>query len=329
MFDPRLETLKPQISSYWAGRALYQIEYAHEVLKTASGQYAGPIEQAITSLLQANGQDGAITQAAARQVEALLAPLAPAAKQYNVICAAHAHIDMNWMWRWDETVAISLDTFRTMLDLMREYPDFKFSQSQASVYQIVEQYDPDMLDEIRLRVKEGRWEVTASTWVEADKNMPNGESHARHLLYTRRYLTRLFDLTPDQFQLDFEPDTFGHSATTPEILAGGGVKYYYHCRGDQSHHLYHWLAPSGRSILSSTVSRPGTWAPSNRRWRSMPRLSARSTEWIPSSRSTASAITAADPPGAMWSAFRIWRPGRFFPPSAWAPSLNISPGSPR
>ena len=35
-----------------------------------------------------------------------------------MICVAHAHIDMNWMWRWDETVAITLDTFRTMLDLI-------------------------------------------------------------------------------------------------------------------------------------------------------------------------------------------------------------------
>ncbi|MGE5221832.1 MAG: glycoside hydrolase family 38 C-terminal domain-containing protein, partial [Omnitrophica WOR_2 bacterium] len=102
---------------------------------------------------------------------------------------------------------------------------------------------------IRSRIKEGRWEVTASTWVEADKNLPNGESQARHLLYTRRYLSQLLDLKPDAFQLDFEPDTFGHHANVPEILASGGVKYYYHCRGDKTHYLYRWAAPSGRSIL--------------------------------------------------------------------------------
>ena len=42
------------------------------------------------------------------------------------------------MWRYDETVAITLDTFRTMLNLMDEYLDFTFSQSQASMYKIVE-----------------------------------------------------------------------------------------------------------------------------------------------------------------------------------------------
>ncbi len=249
MFDPRLEPLKPQLNQYWSGRALYQIEYAHEVSKVNHDMYDSLIEEAIAFLLQANAQEGVITKSAAQQTEARLLPLSAAAKHYQVICAAHAHIDMNWMWRWDETVAITLDTFRTMLSLMREYPAFKFSQSQASVYQIVEQYEPDMLEEIRQRVREGRWEVTASTWVEADKNLPNGESQARHLLYTRRYLSQLLDLPAEAFALDFEPDTFGHNANTPEILASGGVKYYYHCRGDNAHHLYRWQAPSGRSIL--------------------------------------------------------------------------------
>jgi alpha-mannosidase len=256
MFDPRIEPFKPQLENYWAGRALYQIEYAHEVSKAAHGQFDDAIEEAISFLVGANSQEGVITKTAAQQVELLLAPVSPAAKRYNVVCAAHAHIDMNWMWRWDETVAITLDTFRTMLNLMQEYPDFKFSQSQASVYQIVEQYDPDMLAEIRQRVQQGRWEVTAATWVEADKNMPNGESAARHLLYTRRYLKELLDLTDGDFQFDFEPDTFGHHANIPEILADGGVKYYYHCRGDKGHNLHRWLAPSGRSII---VYREPSW----------------------------------------------------------------------
>ena len=249
MFDPRLEPLKPQMDHYWATRAIYQIEYAHEVSKVTNQAFDDPIEKSIAFLVRANHSEGVITKTAAQQTETLLTPVSTAAKRYNVICASHAHIDMNWMWRWDETVAITLDTFRTMLDLMQEYPTFTFSQSQASVYQIVEQHDPDMLDEIRQRVQEGRWEVAAATWVEADKNLPNGESHARHLLYTRRYLTKLLGLQEHNFQLDYEPDTFGHHGNVPEILADGGVKFYYHCRGDKTHLLHRWVAPSGRSII--------------------------------------------------------------------------------
>ncbi len=249
MFDIRLERLKQQFAGYWPTRIFYQLEYAHALSKAAFGQYDGLIENALSYLDAQAAKDGAITNEQAQAAETMLASLSQAAKSQKMICAAHAHIDMNWMWRWDETVSVTLDTFRTMLALMREYPDYHFSQSQASVYQIVETYAPEMLEEIRRRVREGRWEVTASTWVEADKNLPNGESQARHLLYTRRYLSKLLGLKPDQFKLDFEPDTFGHHANVPEILASGGVKYYYHCRGDQDQLLYRWVAPSGRSII--------------------------------------------------------------------------------
>lgn len=144
----------------------------------------------------------------------------------------------------------TLDTFRTMLDILEEFPEYKFSQSQASVYRIVEKYEPKMLEKIRKYVKEGRWEVTASTWVEADKNMPVGESFARHALYTKRYLSELLGIDMDSLNIDFEPDTFGHSRNIPEIDSKSGVKYYYHCRGnDGGHYLYRWRSPSGAEVI--------------------------------------------------------------------------------
>ncbi|NMB44787.1 MAG: alpha-mannosidase [Firmicutes bacterium] len=213
------------------------------------GIYDDLVDSVLEFILARKKAVGTITADTGQEAETLISQLSSRAKSYRIICAAHAHIDMNWMWRWDETVAITLDTFRTMLNLMEEYPEFTFSQSQASVYKIVEDYGQDMLEEIRARVKEGRWEVTASTWVEADKNMPNGESMARHILYTKRYLSRLLDIEPESLNLDFEPDTFGHSLNVPEVLAQGGIKYYYHCRGDEGYYLQRWVAPSGRSII--------------------------------------------------------------------------------
>jgi len=87
-------------------------------------------------------------------MEVSLAPLGKKIKEMTVLAVSHAHLDMNWMWSYDETVAITLSTFRSILNFMKEFPDFTFSQSQASTYRIVEKYDPDMLDEIRKYVKE-------------------------------------------------------------------------------------------------------------------------------------------------------------------------------
>lgn len=173
-------------------------------------------------------------------MEAALAPLSAKIKELTVLAVSHAHIDMNWMWSYDETVNVTLSTFRTILNLMKDFPDFTFSQSQASVYRIVEKYDPDMLEEIRQHVKQGRWEPTVSSWVETDKNMPAGETLCRHILYSKQYMHKLFGIDPKDLKLDFEPDTFGHNANVPQILNAGGVHYYYHCRGYNGHHIYRW-----------------------------------------------------------------------------------------
>ena len=79
---------------------------------------------------------------------------------------------------------------------------------------------------------------------------------ARHLLYTREYLSNLLGVKREDLDLDFEPDTFGHSANLPEILTQGGVKYYYHCRGHEDHSIFRWKAPSGASVL---VFRGSDW----------------------------------------------------------------------
>lgn len=247
--DVKIQRLLNSSPGYWGERILAQLGYATKLSKVKDGQYEAQIASAVNELWTGAEAEGAITKEAALRVEESISELSEVAKAYRMILVAHAHIDMNWMWGWHETVAVTLDTFRTMLELIKEYPEFKFSQSQAAIYRIVERYAPEMLAEIRARVQEGRWEVTASHWVEADKNLPSGESLARHLLYTKRYLPELLGVSPESLELDFEPDTFGHSLNVPEILASGGVRFYYHCRGYDGHSLYRWVAPSGRAVL--------------------------------------------------------------------------------
>ena len=161
--------------SRYAERICSELTYLDSLSDLRGGAYDSRVEQAADLLLARIADDGVITASTVREVEALLADLSPAAKSLTEIFVAHAHIDMNWQWGYNETATITVDTFRTMLELMREYPEFTFAQSQASTYEIIEKYRPDMLDEIRARIREGRWEVTAAEWVEPDKNMPCGD----------------------------------------------------------------------------------------------------------------------------------------------------------
>ncbi len=231
-------------------RILSELDYAIKLNAENEGKFDKEVDACLTILENAIAEDGVLTNSVCKKAEEAILPLSAAAKEYEVIFASHAHIDMNWMWGWQETVAITIATFRTILDLMREYPDFTFSQSQASVYRIIEEFAPEMMDEMKQRIREGRWEVTATAWVETDKNMPDTESLIRHIEYTRNYLEKTWDIPRKSLELDFSPDTFGHSRFIPEINTFGQVKYYYHCRGLQDDlTLYRYNCPSGAEIL--------------------------------------------------------------------------------
>ncbi|MCL2059255.1 MAG: hypothetical protein FWH01_09415 [Oscillospiraceae bacterium] len=231
-------------------RIVGQLDFAIRLSASAGSGFDDQINGALDILAKSIDDEGVLTRTACMEAEKAILPMQSAAKAYDIILASHAHIDMNWMWGLQETVAATLSTFRTMLQLMREYPEFTFSQSQASVYKIVEDYDPGMMDEIKMRIGEGRWECTATAWVETDKNMPNTESLLRHIRYTRDYMKDVWGVDPKALEVDFSPDTFGHAANIPEIDSYGNVKYYYHCRGlDERHVLYNWKAPSGKTLL--------------------------------------------------------------------------------
>jgi alpha-mannosidase len=158
-----------------------QLQFAEHLVADGSheGAWHALLERARAAVMVGLGSETIDWPALVAKVEALLAPLSEAAKARTLYLTGHAHIDMNWMWSWPETVAVTLDTFNTMLDLLEEFPEFHFSQSQASVYAIVEKYAPELLPRIAHYVREGRWEVTASHWVETEKNIVSGESLCR------------------------------------------------------------------------------------------------------------------------------------------------------
>lgn len=231
-------------------RIFAQINYARRLSKSNGGKYDPIVKEAVDFIKSACGENDPINSDTVKKAEEILSPLHEEAKSYKVICAAHAHIDMNWQWGWDETVGVVVDTVYTMLKLLEEYPEFKFSLSQASSYKIIHDYAPELFEKVKKYVHEGRWEVTAPSWVECDKNMPGSESLARQVICAKKYLSEIFEMDMDDINVDFQPDTFGHSVNVPEILANAGVKYYYHCRGtNEPYILYRWQAGSGNEIL--------------------------------------------------------------------------------
>ncbi len=218
-------------------------ENSHERSLTAAWQAALQCLSA-EALLQ---DDWVEWQQGVERARSALSPFASLAKQYTCYLAGHSHIDINWLWTTAETIRICKRDFGSVDALMERYPDFRFSQSQAAVYQFLETQAPELFSRIKQRVREDRWEVTASTWVEGDLNMASGEAIAHHLLYAQRYVQTHFGRRP---LICWQPDTFGHPASMPQILSAAGVKYYYCCRGGQGETLFWWEGPDGSRVLT-------------------------------------------------------------------------------
>lgn len=95
---------------------------------------------------------------------------------------------------------------------MKEYPEFIFVCSASRVFEWIEEFAPSMFEEIKERVKEGRFHIVGGWFVQPDCNNPSGEGFARHGLYAQRYFKEKFGVTA---RSGYNVDSFGHNANIP------------------------------------------------------------------------------------------------------------------
>ncbi len=140
----------------------------------------------------------------------------------KVFVVANSHIDPVWLWDKYEGIDEVLSTFKSACDRLDEYPGLRFSASSICFYKWVEQYAPDVFERIRAHIASGRWEVVGGWLVETDCNLPLAQSFQKSAELSREFTQSRFGLvTP----VAFSPDSFGHAAPLPAILADSGFKY--------------------------------------------------------------------------------------------------------
>ena len=177
------------------------------------------------------------------------------ALKFKFYMIGHGHIDPVWLWPWSEGISVVHSTFRSALDRIAETPDMVFTSSSAQFYQWVADNDPAMLDEIKQRIKEGRWNVVGGWWVEPDVNIPSGEALVRQGLYGQRTLQKLLG---QRAKIAFNADSFGHPGTLPQILRLQGMENYVFMR-PQEHEkelpsdLFWWESSDGSRVLTYRI----------------------------------------------------------------------------
>ena len=175
----------------------------------------------------------------------------------NFYCIGNAHIDPVWMWRWQEGSCEAKGTIRSALDRMKEYPEFVFVCGASQVFEWIEEYDPEMFDEIRQRVKEGRFVIVNGWFIQPDCNLPSGEGFARQSLYGQRYFYDKFGVTA---KTGYNVDSFGHNAMLPQILKKSGMDQYVALRPNVQEkklpsHVLRWRSPDGSEVIFARILR--------------------------------------------------------------------------
>lgn len=170
----------------------------------------------------------------------------------------NAHLDPMWQWRWQEGSMEAKATLRSALDRMHEFPDYRFVCSSASIFQWVQEFAPEMLEEIKGRIEEGRFIIVGGWHVQSDCNLPSGEAFARQTLYAQRYFKETFGVTAT---VGYCVDSFGHCATLPMILRKGGMDSYIFMRPSPkenplSSDVFHWNSADSSSVITYRILDP-------------------------------------------------------------------------
>lgn len=167
----------------------------------------------------------------------------------------NAHLDPVWLWQWQEGFQETKATFRSALDRMNESDDFIFTSSSAAMYEWVENNDPELFNEIKQRVQEGRWQIVGGWWIQPDCNIPSGESFVRQGLYGQRYFKEKLGVTA---KVGYNVDSFGHHGMLPQILKKSGMDYYVFMRPMPNEkglpgRVFWWESDDGSRVLTFRI----------------------------------------------------------------------------
>lgn len=167
----------------------------------------------------------------------------------------NAHLDPVWLWQWQEGFAEIKATFKSALDRMREFDDFKFTSACSAYYMWIEKSDKKMFDEIVQRVHEGRWNIVGGWFIQPDCNLPSGESFARHALISQGYFEKKFGI---KVKTGYNVDSFGHNGNLPQILRKSGMENYVFmrpspCEKDLPSYLFDWESMDGSRVRTYRI----------------------------------------------------------------------------
>ena len=172
----------------------------------------------------------------------------------HCVLVSHFHWDREWYRRSRPTGRDWSTPSTACSTCSRPSPGYHFLLDGQTV--LLEDYlaiRPERRPELARWLRARR--LAAGPWyVQPDSLLPSGEAHVRNLLYGRRVGEALGPVS----RVGYVPDSFGHPAQLPQILAGFGIATFVNWRGngseiDELGSPYRWEAPDGSAVEASLL----------------------------------------------------------------------------
>jgi alpha-mannosidase len=133
----------------------------------------------------------------------------------KIYTVATSHLDTIWSWDFETTVSKYIyNTLVENIALFKKYPSYVFSFEGSYRYELMEEYYPELFEEMKEYIKQGRWNVTGSAYENGDVNCPSPEALFRNILFGNSYFDEKFSKRSKDIYL---PDCFGFGWALPSI----------------------------------------------------------------------------------------------------------------
>lgn len=133
----------------------------------------------------------------------------------KIYTVATAHLDTVWSWDFEKTVSEYI--YNTLVDnfkLLKKYKTYKFNFEGSYRYELMQEYYPELFEEMKKYVESGRWNVCGSAFENGDTNIPSPEALFRNILIGNSYFDKTFGKRSKDI---FLPDCFGFGWALPSI----------------------------------------------------------------------------------------------------------------
>jgi hypothetical protein len=167
------------------------------------------------------------------------------------LLVSHFHWDREWYRTFEDYRGRLVDAIDRVLDLVAADRAFSFVlDGQAILLEDYVAVRPERRAAVEAGLRSGR--LAAGPWyVQPDVLLPSGESLVRNLLLGRAVAGAFGPVS----RAGYVPDSFGHPAQLPQLLAGFGIASFVYWRGnggeiDALPTPYRWTAPDGSAVTA-------------------------------------------------------------------------------